>query len=249
DATEIRRRGLLALERAERESDPTERAALLTFVVVGGGPGGVELAGALAEVGRQTLARDYRVIDPRQVRVLVLERGPRILATFPEDLARKAHLALRALGVEVRTHARVTDVTEAGVEVGDEFIPARTLYWAAGVAPAPVARTLGVPLDHRGHVLVEPDLTLPGDPEAYAIGDVAAFPHQTGRPLPGVAQVAIQQGKVAADNVWHSIQGEPRAVFHYRDLGNLATIGRGAAIADLGRLHLSGFIAWLVWSG
>src|SRR5262249_10352968 len=170
-------------------------------------------------------------IDPRQERVLVLERGPRILAGFPEDLAYKALEALRALGVEVRTHARVTEVTEAGVRVGDEFIPARTVYWAAGVAPSPLAKTLGVPLDHRGHVRVEPDLTLPGHPEAYAIGDLTAFVHQTGRPLPGVAQVAIQQGKAAADNVWRSIQGQPRTVFHYRDLGSLATIGRGSAIA------------------
>jgi NADH:ubiquinone reductase (H+-translocating) len=249
DATEIRRRGLMALERAEREPDPAERAALLTFVVVGGGPTGVELAGAMAEVGRRTVARDFRMIDPRRERVLLLEGGPRILATFPEDLAREAHRALTALGVEVRTNARVTDVSEAGVKVGDEFIPARTVYWAAGVAPSPLVRTLGAPLDKAGHVLVEPDLTVPGHPEVYAIGDVATFLHQTGRPLPGVAQVAIQQGKAAADNVWRSVQGRPRARFRYRDLGNLATIGRGAAIADLGRIHLSGFIAWLFWSG
>jgi NADH dehydrogenase len=248
DALEIRRRGLMALELAEREPDPAERTALLTFVVVGGGPTGVELAGALAEVGGHTLARDFRAIDPRQGRVLLLEGGPRILATFPEDLSRKAEQSLKALGVEVRTNARVTEVTATGIKVGDEeHIPAHTAYWAAGVTPSPLAKCLGVPLDRTGRVLVEPELTIPGHPDVYVIGDVATFLHQTGKPLPGVSPVAIQQGKLAADNIWRTIQGQPRATFHYRDLGNLAAIGRGSAVADLGRIHLSGFVGWLFW--
>jgi NADH dehydrogenase len=249
DALEIRRRGLMALEQAEREQDPTERAALLTFVVVGGGPTGVELAGAMAEVGGRTLAKDYRAIDPRRGRVVLLEGGPRILATFPEDLSRKAERSLRALGVDVRTNTRVTEVSPSGVKVGDELIPARTVYWAAGVTPSPLAKTLGGPLERTGHVLVEPDLTLPGHPEVYVIGDVASFLHQTGQPLPGVAPVAIQQGKLAADNIWRTIQGQPRTVFRYRDRGNLATIGRGSAVADLGKVHLSGLVGWLFWGG
>jgi NADH dehydrogenase len=247
DATEIRRRVLSAFEQAERESDPARQQALLTFVVVGGGPTGVELAGALAEVGRHIVARDFRAINPRLGRVLLLEGGPRVLAAFPPDLSAKAQRALERLGVRVRTNARVTDITREGVRVGDEFIPARTVYWAAGVAPSPLVRSLGVPLDRTGRVPVEPDLTVPGHPEIYVIGDVATFLHQTGKPLPGVASVAIQQGPAAAANIWRSIQGQPRRPFKYWNRGSLATIGRGAAVADLGPVRLSGPAAWLAW--
>ncbi len=247
DALEIRRRVLLAYEAAERERDGAEQRALLTSVVVGGGPTGVELAGALGEISRQTIARDFRLIDPTKARIILLEGGPRILATFPESLSRRAEDALRRLGVEVRTQAIVTRVTADAVWLGGEQIRARTVLWAAGVAAAPLARTLGVPLDRSGRVLVEPDLSIPDHPEAFAIGDMCAFLHQTDAPLPGVAPVAIQQGRVVADNVLRRLRGQPTRPFRYRDKGNMATIGRAAAVAVLGRLELSGLLAWLVW--
>ena len=247
DAMEIRRRVLLAYEEAERETDDAERQALLTFVIVGGGPTGVELAGALAEISRQTIARDFRRIDPTHARIILLEGAPRILATFPEALSQYAEMALRKLGAEVRTHAHVTDVTTEAVSLGGEQIRARTVLWAAGVAASSLARTLGVPLDRSGRVVVEPDLSIPGHPEAFAIGDICAFAHQAGVPLPGVAPVAIQQGPVAADNVWRRLRGQPTRPFHYRDKGNMATIGRAAAVAVMGRLKLTGIVAWLAW--
>jgi NADH dehydrogenase len=249
DALEIRRRILLAYELAEREDDPAARQALLTFVIVGGGPTGVELAGAIAEIARRTLKDDFCRIDPTRSRILLLEAGPRVLPAFPEDLSHKAVDQLRALGVEVHTGALVTDITPRTVRVGKdgETIEARTAIWAAGVQASPLARTLGLPLDRNGRVAVEPDLTLPGHPEVYVVGDVALFTHQGGKPLPGVAQVAIQGGKAAAENVWRSVQGLPRRPFRYRDLGNMATIGRKAAVADLLRLHVSGFLAWVLW--
>jgi NADH:quinone reductase (non-electrogenic) len=248
DALEIRRRFLLAFEKAEREPDPDRRRKLLTFVLVGGGPTGAELAGAMAEVSRTVLDGDFRVIDPRQARILLLEAGPRILPTFPEALSAKAAAALAHLGVEVRASSPVTGIGPGYVEVGAERIEAGTILWSAGVAAAPVARSLGIPLDRAGRVPVEPDLSVPGHPEVFVVGDLAAFLHQTGKPLPGVAQVAIQQGRYAAKAIARRVSGQPPAGhFHYRDLGNLAVLGRGAAIADLGRVRLSGFPAWLFW--
>jgi NADH dehydrogenase len=247
DALEIRRRVLLGYEAAEREHDGAEQRALLTSVVIGGGPTGVELAGALGEISRQTIARDFRLIDPTEARIILLEGGSRILQAFPASLARKAEDALRRVGVEVRTEAVVTRVTPDAVWLGGEQIRARTVLWAAGVAAAPLARTLGAPLSRAGHVLVEPDLSIAGHPEVFAIGDMCAFLHQTGAPLPGVAPVAIQQGRAAANNVLLRLSGRPTQPFRYRDRGSMATIGRAAAIAVVGRFRLSGYSAWLAW--
>jgi NADH dehydrogenase len=247
DALEIRRRILQAFEAAEWETDPARRREWLTFVVIGGGPTGVELAGAIADIARHTLARDFRAIDPAHARVLLLDGGPRVLPTYPPDLSASAQRALSRLGVQVRTAAQVTAVTPQAVFVGDEQIPTRTALWAAGVAASPLAQSLGVPLDRIGRVIVEPDLTVPGHPDVYAIGDLAAFSHQTGEPLPGLAAVAIQQGPAAAHNVWRTVRGQPRRAFRYRDRGTMATIGRAAAVAELGPLHLSGLVAWVTW--
>ena len=247
DALEIRRRVLLAYEAAEREQDGAERQALLTFVVVGGGPTGVELAGALGEISRQTIARDFRLIDPTKSRIVLLEGGSLILPTFPESLSRSAADALRRIGVEVRVRAIVTRVTPDAVWLGGEQIRTRTVLWAAGVAATPLARTLGVPLDRSGRVLVEPDLSIPVHPEAFVVGDMCAFLHQTGAPLPGVAPVAIQQGRAVADNVLRRLRDQPTRPFRYRDRGSMATIGRAAAVAVVGRLKLSGLVAWLAW--
>jgi NADH dehydrogenase len=248
DALEIRRRFLLAFEEAEREPDPARRQKLLTFVLVGGGPTGAELAGAMAEISRTVLVGDFRVVDPRQARIILLEAGARILPTFPEELSAKAAAALTRLGVEVRTSSPVTGIGPGFVDVGAERLEAGTILWSAGVAAAPVARSLGIPLDRAGRVPVEPDLSIPGHPEVFVIGDLAAFLHQTGKPLPGVAQVAIQQGRYAAMVIARRVSGQPSAgPFHYRDPGNLAVLGRGAAIADLGRVRLSGAPAWLFW--
>jgi NADH:quinone reductase (non-electrogenic) len=247
DALEIRRRILLAFEHAERETNAERRRALLTFVVVGGGPTGVELAGAIAEISRHVLVRDFRSIDPREANVQVLEAGPRILPTFPPDLAVKAKRALERLGVQVRAGCPVSNVGADAVEAGGSEIRAATILWAAGVRVSPLPSSLGVPQDSAGRVIVEPDLSIPGDPRIFAIGDLAAFLHQTGAPLPGVAQVAIQQGRHVAKNVERDLAGRPRRPFRYRDKGSLAVIGRAQAIADLGRLRISGFPAWLAW--
>jgi NADH:ubiquinone reductase (H+-translocating) len=247
DALEIRRRVLLAYESAEREVDGAEQRALLTFVVVGGGPTGVELAGALGEISRQTIARDFRLIDPTKARIVLLEGGERLLTTFPEPLSQSAARALERLGVEVRTGALVTRVTADAVWLGGEQIRTRTVLWAAGVAATPLARTLGVPVDRAGRVIVESDLSIPGHPEAFAIGDMCAFLHQTGSPLPGVAPVAIQQGRAAADNVLRRLGGRPTRAFRYRDRGSMATIGRAAAVAVIAGRQLSGLVAWLTW--
>jgi NADH dehydrogenase len=247
DALEIRRRVLLAYEAAERCEDATERQALLRFVVVGGGPTGVELAGALAEISRQTVAADFRMIDPTQAQILLLEAGPRVLPSFPEALSRKAEAQLRRLGVEVRTRAPVTNVSPDAVWVGGEQIRSRAIVWAAGVAASPLGRSLGVTLDRAGRVVVEADLSLPGYPEAFVIGDLAAFVHQGGQPLPGLAPVAIQQGRAAAQNVWLRLTGRPTERFSYRDKGSIATIGRASAVAVFRGLHLSGVVAWLAW--
>jgi NADH dehydrogenase len=247
DALEIRRRVLLAYEDAERERDGAEQRALLTSVVIGGGPTGVELAGALAEISRETIARDFRLIDPTKARIVLLEAGPRVLASFPDPLPARAVAALTRIGVEVRTGALVTRVTPDAVWLGGEQIRARTVLWAAGVSAAPVTRTLGVPLDRAGRVVVERDLSIPGHPEAFAIGDVCAFTAEDGRPLPGVAPVAIQQGRAVADNVLRRLRGEPTRVFRYHDRGTMATIGRAAAVAVVGPLRLWGLPAWLAW--
>ena len=247
DALEIRRRVLLAYESAEREPDGAEQQALLTFVVVGGGPTGVELAGALAEISRQTIARDFRVIDPTRARIVLLEGGERVLASFPETLSRRAQDSLQRIGVEVRTRAIVTGITADAVWLGGEQIRARTVLWAAGVAAAPLARTLGVTLDRSGRVPVEPDLSIPGHPDAFAIGDMSLYRTQDGTVLPGLAPVAMQQGTHAADNALRRLDGRPTREFHYRDRGTMATIGRASAVAVVGGVQLSGLPAWLAW--
>jgi NADH dehydrogenase len=247
DALLVRRRVLLAFERAEVERDPAEQRRLLTFVVIGGGPTGVELAGALAEIRRHALAHEFRSIHPESARVLLLEGGPTILASFPESLRQHAVRALEDLGVEVRTGALVTGVGRGAVWVRDERLEAGAVLWAAGVAASPLGGSLGVPLDRAGRVLVNPDLTIPGRGEVYVIGDLAHCPGSDGRPLPGVAPVAVQQAAHAASNVQRTLRGQPRAPFVYRDLGNLATIGRNQAIADFGRLTFHGWFAWVLW--
>ncbi|HJW15073.1 MAG TPA: NAD(P)/FAD-dependent oxidoreductase [Thermoanaerobaculia bacterium] len=247
DALGIRRRILLAFEKAEREANPERRKALLTFALVGGGPTGAELAGAIAEISRHVLASDFRAIDPREARIVLLEASDRILPAFPPELSAKASTALARLGVEVRTGTPVTAIRPGLVEAGRERLEAETILWTAGVAASPLARSLGAPLDRAGRVLVEPDLTVPGRPEIFVIGDLALLADRTGKPLPGVAQVAIQQGRHAARNIERALRGATRLPFRYRDRGNLAVLGRAAAVADLPGLRLAGFPAWLVW--
>jgi NADH:ubiquinone reductase (H+-translocating) len=246
-ATEIRRRVLEAFEAAEREPDAPARRKHLTFVVVGGGPTGVELAGALGELSRYTLTRDFRSIDPRQTRIMLIEAGPRILMGFDDDLAARAMRDLESLGVQVWTHARVTQVSEAGVTVGDEDIASSTVLWAAGVRASPLARTLAVPLDNAGRVIVKEDFTIPDHPEVFVAGDLALAKDADGTPLPGVGAVAIQQGEFFAAAVRADLAGKSRPRFRYRDKGSMATIGRARAIADISGHKLKGRFAWWVW--
>ena len=247
DAIELRRRLLMAFEYAEKITDEAARKAAITFVIIGGGPTGVEMAGAIAEIARYTLAKDFRHIDPSQARVILIEGEPRLLASFPEDLSSSAMKQLVDLGVEVRTGVRATNLTETGLQVGDEFIPCRVEIWAAGNNASFVGKTLGVPVDRVGRVMVDDDLTIPGHPEVQVIGDLANFSHQTGQPLPGVSPVAMQQGRHAARNILRMIKNREPRPFRYWDKGSMATIGRNKAVADLNFVHLSGLPAWLVW--
>ena len=247
DAVEIRRRILLAFEYAERISDEAARKAAMTFVVVGGGPTGVEMAGAIAEIARYTLAKDFRHIDPSQARVILVEADPWVLAAFPNDLQISARKQLVDLGVEVRTGIHATNLSEEGLQVGDEFIPCRVRIWAAGNNASFVGHSLGAPIDRVGRVIVNKDLTIPDHPEVQVIGDLANFSHQTGQPLPGVSPVAMQQGRHAAHNILAMIDGRKPQRFWYFDKGSMATIGRNKAVADLKLIHLSGIPAWLAW--
>jgi NADH:ubiquinone reductase (H+-translocating) len=247
DAVEIRRRILLAFEYAEKISDPAARAAAMTFVIIGGGPTGVEMAGAIAEIARHTLARDFRHIDPSSARVVLIEGDPQVLAAFPEDLRKSAMKQLQDLGVEIRTGVHATDLTEAGLRVGDEFIPCRVKIWAAGNTASFVGKSLGVPVDRVGRVIVQDDLTIPGHPEVQVIGDLANFTGKDGKSLPGVSPVAMQQGRHAARNILNMIEGRKPQRFWYFDKGSMATIGRNKAVADLRLLHLSGLPAWVAW--
>ena len=247
DAVEIRRRILMAFEFAEKTSDEAARKAAMTFVIVGGGPTGVEMAGAIAEISRYTLAKNFRRIDPSQARVILIEGAPCVLAAYPEDLQQSAAKQLRDLGVEIRTGVHATNLTEAGLQLGNEFIPCRVKIWAAGNTASSVGASLGAPVDKVGRVMVNDDLTIPGHPEVQVIGDLANFPYQTGQPLPGVSPVAMQQGRHAAANILAMIDGRKPQRFWYWDKGSMATIGRNKAVADLHWLHLSGLPAWVVW--
>ena len=246
-ATEIRRRVLTAYENAELESDPARRRELLTFVVVGGGPTGVELAGAIGELSRYTLTTDFRQIDPTTTRVLLIEGGPRILSAFKEDLSRDAMRSLEKLGVTVWTNSIVTDVSERGVQVGDEFVTSQTVLWAAGVNASPLGAQLRTQLDRAGRVKVTSDLSLPGHPEFFVVGDQAHVLSDTGDEVPGVAPAAIQMGRLAASNILADIRGLNREQFSYFDKGLMATIGRASAVVQSGKLHMSGFLAWIAW--
>jgi NADH dehydrogenase len=256
NATEIRSRILLAYERAERERDPEQRRADLNFVIVGGGPTGVELAGALGEIANDTLHNDFHHINPKDSQITLVEGEPRLLPGFPPDLSAKAEQQLIALGVQARTNARVTDIDAEGVTVHagdrDERIPTHTVLWAAGVRANKLGRVLGerasAQLDKVGRVVVQPDLSIPGHPEIFVIGDLASYTHQDGKPLPGVAQVAMQEGRYVARLIRQRVEGgKPLTRFHYLNKGNLATIGRNKAVADFGFIHISGFFAWFTW--
>jgi NADH:ubiquinone reductase (H+-translocating) len=247
DALEIRRRVLLAFELAERQAAAGGPLLPLNFIIVGGGPTGVELAGTLAEISHHVLAHEFRSITPRTTRIVLLEGGPRLLPTYSADLSRSAEEQLRRLGVEVHTSALVTEIEPAAVWVGETRLDAAVILWAAGVAASPLGPKLGVPLDRAGRVLVNPDLSIPGHPEIFVIGDLAALRDDSGQMLPGVAPVAIQQGAAAARNIERDLGSRARQNFRYFDKGSLATIGRAAAVAQFGRIRISGFPAWLAW--
>ncbi|WP_422000402.1 NAD(P)/FAD-dependent oxidoreductase [Reyranella sp.] len=248
DATAIRRRILLAFEMAEQSDDPEERRRLMTFVVIGGGPTGVEMAGAIAELAHVALRRDFRVINPREARIVLVEAGPRVLAAFPPTLSAAALRSLERLHVEVRLGRPVSHCDAAGVTIGEEHLPAGTIVWAAGVASSPAAQWLGVDRDRVGRVMVGPDLAVPGHPEIFAIGDTAHAAGKDGQPLPGLAPVAKQQGAHVARVLRARLAGRPPPPpFRYRDYGTMATIGRRSAVADFGWLKLDGTLAWLMW--
>jgi NADH dehydrogenase len=252
DATQLRRRILLAFESAEYESSEEARRAALTFAIVGGGPTGVELAGAIKEIAGQTLPRDYRHIDTRTTRVIIFDGGDRLLAQFPPKLSAEAQRDLERLGVEVHLNSRVTNVTRQGISVGDKFISVRNVFWAAGVKASPLGQSLGFPLDHSGRVIVGPDLTLPGHPEVFIVGDMAAAKSaDTCKPVPGVAQGGIQMGRFAGQTIAREVSARhastARPPFVYHDKGSLAVIGRMKAVAQIGWLEVGGFPAWVLW--
>jgi len=258
DATELRRRILLAFESADYEGDESARRAALTFGIVGGGPTGVELAGAIKEIAGQTIPRDYKNIDTRTTRVILFEGADRVLPSFPPELSARAQRDLERMGVEVRLKSIVTDVTAHGVFIGEEFIPVRNVFWAAGVKASPLGESLGVPLDRAGRVIVGPDLSVPGHPELFVVGDMAAaVSSDTGKPVPGVAQGGIQMGRhagrIIAREAAARVAGAPasveRAPFVYRDKGSLAIIGKAKAVAHIAGLEVGGFAAWLLWGG
>jgi NADH:ubiquinone reductase (H+-translocating) len=247
DALEIRRRVLMAFETAEREVIAGRPSPPLSFVVIGAGPTGVELAGAIADISKRYMERDFRAIDPAKARIILLEGGPRVLPVYPEDLSASAEKQLTEMGVEVRTNALVTNVERGIVTVGKERIPAAVILWGAGVSASPLGRMLGAATDKAGRVLVAPDLSVPGHPEVFVAGDLAASKMKDGKMVPGVAPAAIQMGKFAARQIRRSVDGKPREEFVYLDKGSLAAIGRTHAVADLGKLHFSGYLAWLAW--
>jgi NADH dehydrogenase len=248
DAVRMRNQILLGFEAAERAHTDDDRRREMTFAIIGGGPTGVELAGAIAEISRHSISRDFDRIDPRQARIMLIDAGPRLLAAYPESLSKHAQSDLERLGVEIRLNALVTGVDERGLTLksGDR-IEAATRLWAAGVQASPLGRGMGVEVDRAGRVLVNPDLSIPGHPNVFVAGDLAALNGKDGKQLPGVAQVAMQQGRAAAKNIVRSVAGEPTAPFRYKDLGNMATIGRNRAVADIHGIHLHGFIAWVIW--
>jgi NADH dehydrogenase len=247
DATEIRRRILMAFETAERELIAHRTPPPLNFVVVGAGPTGVELAGAISDIAGRHLMKEFRAIDPRQSRIILLEGGPRVLPAYPEDLSASAERQLKEMGVEVRTNAMVTNIEPGLVSVGNEKIPASVILWGAGVSASPLGKMLGVPADKAGRVIVERDLTVPGHPEVFVTGDLASAKRHNGQPVPGVAPAAIQMGKFAARQIKRSVEGKQREHFEYLDKGSLATIGRSRAVGEFGKIHISGYLAWLAW--
>ncbi|MGC2695566.1 MAG: NAD(P)/FAD-dependent oxidoreductase [Candidatus Angelobacter sp.] len=247
DALEIRRRVLLAFETAERLVITHQSSPPLNFVVVGAGPTGVELAGAISDIAGRHLMKEFRAIDPRQSRIILLEGGPRVLPSYPEDLSASAERQLKEMGVEVRTNAMVTNIEPGVVSVGKEKIPAAVILWGAGVSASPLGKMLNVPTDKAGRVIVLPDLTVPGHPEVFVAGDLASIQQKSSKPVPGVAPAAIQMGKFGARQITRTVAGKPREEFEYLDKGSLATIGRSRAVADLGKLHFSGYFAWLAW--
>jgi NADH dehydrogenase len=247
DALEIRRRVLLAFELAERQTANGSADFPLNFVVVGGGPTGVELAGTLAEISRHVLAKEFRAINPARTRILLLEGGPRVLAAYSEDLSRKAEEQLKRLGVSVHTSNVVTRIEPGAVWVGEKRVPASVVLWAAGVGASPLGRKLGVPVDRAGRVLVQPDLSIPDHPEVFVIGDLSSLQDEHGKMLPGVAPVAMQQGRWVAKTIARDLEHQPRRRFHYHDKGSLATIGRASGVAQFPRFSLSGYFAWLAW--
>lgn len=247
DALEIRRRVLLAFELAERHAAAGEPQAMLNFVIVGGGPTGVELAGTLAEIAHQVLKNEFHSIDPKHTQIQLLEGGPRILPTYTPDLSKSAVRQLEKLTVKVRESAMVTKITPGAVWIGEERLPATVILWAAGVAASSLGRKLGAPVDRAGRVMVKPDLTIPEHPEVFVIGDLATLKDEHGRPLPGVAPVALQEGRYVAKMIARDLKNSPRENFHYLDKGSLATIGRAAAVAEIRDVHISGYFAWLAW--